>query len=87
MRFFDFKQKEVINIKDGSRLGYVNDFDFCHEKGHCKCLIVPGPARVFGIFGREQEYRVSWEHVKQVGDDLILIECETDKLLKDIDVD
>ena len=87
MRFFDFKQKEVINIKDGSRLGYVSDIHMCKDKGHCKQLIIPGPARIFGVFGREQEYRVDWEHVKQVGDDLILIECETDKLLKDIDAE
>ena len=85
MRFYEFKQKEVINIKDGTRLGYVSDFEMCKEKGHTKRLIIPGPARIFGVFGREQEYRVDWEHVKQVGDDLILIECETDKILKDLD--
>jgi len=87
MRFFDMKQKEVINIKDGSRLGFVTDIEMCSEKGHAKRLIIPGPARLFGMFGREQEYRVDWEHVKQVGDDLILIDCDGDKLLKNIDAD
>ncbi|MCL2702675.1 MAG: YlmC/YmxH family sporulation protein [Defluviitaleaceae bacterium] len=85
MRFYDFRQKEVINIKDGCRLGYVSDIEMCNEKGHCKRLIIPGPARIFGFFGREQEYRVDWEHVKQVGDDLILIECDTKTLLSDLE--
>jgi YlmC/YmxH family sporulation protein len=81
------KQKEVINISDGTRLGYVCDLVICPEKGHIKCLIIPGPAKVFGFFGREQEYRVSWESVKQIGDDLILIECESKGLLIDIDAE
>ena len=85
MRFYDLKQKEVINIRDGCRLGYVCDFVMCKDKGHVKNIVIPGPARLFGMFGREQEYRVSWEHVKQIGEDIILIDCETDKILIDSD--
>lgn len=81
MRFFDLRQKEVINIRDGARLGYVSDCIMCHEKGQIKHIIIPGPAKIFGMFGREQEYKVDWEHVKQVGNDLILIDCDTDKTL------
>ena len=28
MRIYDLKQKEVINVKDCKRLGYVGDVDF-----------------------------------------------------------
>lgn len=83
MRFYDLKQMEVINIKDGCRLGYVCDLELDREKGRIKKIIVPGPARIFGVFGREQEYRVEWDHVKQIGDDIILVDCETEKILLD----
>lgn len=83
MRFFDLRQKEVINIKDGCRMGFVSDIDLDKTTGGVKRLIIPGPGRILGVFGREQEYSVDWTNVKQIGDDIILVECETDKALKE----
>jgi len=84
-RVYELRQKEVINIRDGGRFGFVTDFEVDHDGGKIKTLIIPGPGRMFGMFGRDSEYRVPWEHVKQIGDDLILIDCDADKVLKDID--
>lgn len=83
VRFYELKQKEVINIKDGCRLGFVSDIRIDKEKGKVLELIIPGPGRIFGVFGREQEYRVEWVCVKQIGDDIILIDADPDKLLCD----
>ena len=83
MRFFDIRQKEVINIKDGCRMGFVSDMERDKATGGVKRLIIPGPARILGVFGREQEYRVDWANVKQIGDDIILVECETAKALRE----
>jgi len=85
MRFFEIKQKEVINIKDGCRLGYVCDLIIDKKEGEILKIIVPGPAKLFGMFGREQEYRVDWDDVKQIGDDIILIDCDVKGILVDCD--
>ena len=37
----DFKHKEVINIKDGRRLGYVQDVTANLESGIITSIIVP----------------------------------------------
>lgn len=37
-------------------------------------LIIPGPYRFFGLFGRGEEYCIPWECIKQIGDDIILID-------------
>lgn len=37
----DFKRKEVINIKDGKRLGYVQDVCANLETGVITAIIVP----------------------------------------------
>lgn len=84
-RFFDMKQKEVINVKDGCRYGYICDIELDEKEGEIKKIIIPGPGKVFGVFGREQEYRISWDCVKQIGDDIILVEAETKKILCDIE--
>ena len=82
-RVFDLKQKEVINVTDGCRFGYVADLDIDDECGSIEKLIIPGHARVFGIFGREQEYHVPWDCVKQIGEDIILVEVDTAKVTVD----
>ena len=73
-RFSDMRYKEVINICDGCRLGYVGDPELQLPEGRITALIVPGPCRFFGLFGRGEEYFVPWECIKQIGDDIILID-------------
>ena len=48
MRIYDLKQKEVINVKDCRRLGYVGDVDFDMKTGCMLALIVPGPGCKIG---------------------------------------
>ena len=64
-RFTDLRCKEVINICDGCRLGYVGDVECQLPAGQMTALIVPGPCRFLGLFGRED---------RQVGDDIILVD-------------
>lgn len=73
-RFTDLRCKEVINISDGCRLGYVGDVECELPEGRMTALIVPGALRFFGLFGRGEEYRVPWESIRQLGDDIILID-------------
>ena len=54
-RFADFRCKEVINICDGCRLGYVGDVECRLPDGQLTALIIPGPYRFFGLFGRGEE--------------------------------
>ena len=67
-RFTDLRCKEVINICDGCRLGYVGDVECQLPEGQMTALIVPGPFRFFGLFGRGEEYYIPWDCIRQVGD-------------------
>ena len=51
-RVSDLRQKEVINIKDGSRLGYVDDVEFEVASGQIIAIIIYGQSRFFGLFGK-----------------------------------
>ena len=82
-RIYDLKQREVINIKDGSRYGYVADVVINTKTGVIEALIVPGPARVLGMFGRDSEFHIPWCAIKQICDDLILVEADTNEILKE----
>ena len=73
-RVADLRCKEVINISDGSRLGYANDVEFDVLTGQIMAIVVPGPCRFFGLFGREDDYVVPWQAIRRVGEDIILVD-------------
>ena len=70
----DFKHKEVININDGKRLGFVQDVTANLETGMITSIIVPGTAKVLNIFSSGNDIVIPWEQVKCIGDDVILVE-------------
>ena len=71
MRFCELKEKDVVNRCDCKRLG----------KGCICSLIVPGPFRLCGLLGPDQEYIIPWNKICQIGPDIILVEvCEEDVL-------
>lgn len=74
MHFTDLRRKEVINLCDGCRLGYVGDLELCAPEGTVKALIVYGPCRFFGLFGRGEDYYVPWDCVQRFGGDILLID-------------
>lgn len=70
----DFKHKEVINIKDGKRLGFVQDVCTDLGTGNITSIIVPGSNKMLNIFSTGNEITIPWENVKCIGEDIILVE-------------
>lgn len=78
MRLCDLRCREVINEKDCKRLGCVSDIEFNVKTGCVEAIIVPGPAKLCGFFGRDTEFVIPFKCVCQIGDDIILV-CIDDK--------
>ncbi len=71
----DFKHKEVINITDGKRLGYVQDVCADLGTGRITSIIVPGGTNKFmSLFSNNNDIIISWDKIKCIGEDLILVE-------------
>lgn len=70
----ELRYKEVISVTDGSRYGYVGDLDIDLDSGQVRALVVPGPARFFGLFGRREDTVIPWDDVRRFGEDIILVE-------------
>ena len=67
----DFKHKEVINISDGKRLGFVQDVTADFKTGTIIDIIVPGNTK---IFSSKEELVIPWSSIKTIGEDVILVE-------------
>ena len=70
----DFKHKEVININDGKRLGFVQDVCADLESGTITSIIVPGNNKFIGMFSGGNEIVIEWQKIKCIGEDVILVE-------------
>lgn len=78
-RALDLRQKQVINIADGKRLGYVYDIEMDLSDGRVDSLVIPGEGKLLGVFGKNSDYIIPWENIKKIGRDTILVEFIEDR--------
>ena len=74
VNFSELRTKEVINIEDGERLGFVSDITLDTMSGKICSISVPGAYKLLGLIGREDDKVIPWENIKKIGDDLIIVE-------------
>ena len=71
----DFKHKEVINICNGKRLGYVQDVCADLDSGRITSIIVPGGVnKLMSLFSNSNDIIIPWDKITCIGEDLILVE-------------
>ena len=70
-------QKQVINVCDGTNLGYVTDIEFEICEGRIVALIV-GDCALLG-FSKDEQIRIPWCKIKCFGEDVILVEIALDE--------
>lgn len=70
----DFRHKEVININNGKRLGYVQDVCADLESGRITSIIVPGNKKLINVFYKGEDIVIDWEKIKCIGEDIILVD-------------
>jgi len=71
LRSYDLHQKEVINIRNAERLGFIDDLEVDLETGQILNLVVP---RHRFFFFRGDDCIIPWDNVVMVGKDLVLID-------------
>lgn len=70
----DFRHKEVININNGKRLGFVQDVCADLESGRITSIIVPGSKKIMSIFSKDDDIVIEWDKIKCIGEDIILVD-------------
>lgn len=72
-RIVEMKNKEVISVNDGCRIGCVNDVEVDMNCAKLVAIVVYGRPKCFGIFGREDDLIIKWENIEVIGEDTILV--------------
>lgn len=75
MTFTDLKRKEVINVSDGRRLGYVCDIIIDIHSCRLDAIIVPGCFSLLACFQKQKNIIIPWNKIRKLGDDVILVDA------------
>ena len=69
----DIRQKDVINITNGRRMGTIVDMNFSSD-GRISSISVPGPFSVTNLFRSSRaDITIPWESIVKIGEDVILV--------------
>jgi YlmC/YmxH family sporulation protein len=72
----DFRHKEVINIKNAKRLGYVQDVCADLSTGAITSIIVPGEKKIKAMFSNCNDIVIPWQKITSIGEDIILVDID-----------
>ncbi|MBE6582610.1 MAG: YlmC/YmxH family sporulation protein [Ruminococcaceae bacterium] len=69
----ELKNKEVINITSGKRLGYVSDIELDICDARLVSIIIPGEG---GLFSKAPCIKIPWACIEHIGEDLIIVKMK-----------
>ena len=76
--FSNLRNKEVVNMKTGLKIGYVDDIEMDTSTSSIVSLIVYGKPRAFGIMGRDDDIVIKCRNIELIGEDTILVSFNDD---------
>ncbi len=82
MRLSELRDKEVINICSGRRLGCIVDVEINICSGEVEAVIIPGPGKICGFLGTDCEYVIPFACVRKIGPDIVIVEIQEEKFLQ-----
>ncbi|MGB9678670.1 MAG: YlmC/YmxH family sporulation protein [Thermoanaerobacteraceae bacterium] len=70
----DLKEKDIIDINSGKKLGNIIDIEVNLEEGQVEGLVIPGESKMFRIFTKDSDIYIPWTAIKKIGEDVILVD-------------
>ncbi len=81
-RLSALRRKEVINLEDGRRIGYVCDADVDLQDGSIKAIMVRVKPSYIEGFGRCRELIIPYNRVVHAGGDVVIVKAEMQNILR-----
>ena len=76
----NLREKEVINLCDGSRLGCPEDFEIDASNGKITSIIVPRPSGFLGL-SHCYDLIIPWNRIECIGEDAILVRLTSEEVM------
>ena len=76
LKLSEIRDKELININTGERMGYIYDFELDMQEGYITALVMTGTGRMLGLFGKSIDIIIPWANIVKMGSDTILVDFD-----------
>ena len=74
MRLSELQEKDIVNIKDGKKIGKIIDVYFDESSGYMIKFVIEKTHFVRNIFSNTDEIVIKFSQIKKMGEDVILID-------------
>lgn len=71
MRLSDLQNKDVINTKDGKKIGNIIDVVISLE-GKLQSIVVE-QTKGMRVFTSKEDLEITWNQIEKIGEDVILV--------------
>ncbi|MBE7056953.1 MAG: YlmC/YmxH family sporulation protein [Ruminococcaceae bacterium] len=75
-RLSSFQKKEIVNIVDGRRLGFLSDAEVDLNSGKMDAIVVSVPMKNLPLGSNCRELVIPMDRIKKIGEDIILVNVE-----------
>ncbi len=73
MKLSEMQDKDVVNIKDGKKIGNIADV-IIDQNGNLLSLVI---LKSKFVFYTKDEINIKWNQIKKIGEDVILVDANT----------
>ena len=74
MKLSELQKKDIVNIKDGKKIGKIIDVYFDESSGYMIKFVIEKTHFVRNIFSNTDEIVIKFSQIKKIGEDVILID-------------
>lgn len=74
IKISELKNRDVVNVNDGRRLGTIMDLDIDLQKGVVNSIVVPSQKGLWGRLSGPKDHVISWSKIVRIGVDTILVD-------------
>lgn len=81
----ELREKEIINVVDGSKLGMISDIEIDLEEAKIKAIIMPKPGGIMSFFSKANNIIIEWKDIVRIGREVVLVNINTSEYKEFLD--
>jgi len=74
MKLSELQRKDIVNIKDGKKIGKIVDVEFDTSNGYMIKFIIESSHFMKNLFAQNDVLTIKFTQIKKLGEDVILID-------------
>ncbi len=74
MKLSELQKKDIVNIKNGKKIGKIIDVEFDQNNGYMIKFIIERTHFIKSLFTQNDEISIKFTQIKKMGEDVILID-------------